>query len=740
MIGAAIGVVLLVATVSPAAADSGATATLSGRIAGADGRLLGSCAVLVASQGGVVSGWTQPELDGTYEIAGLAPGEYDVRISYTCTGRSLIGEWGDGTHGATQQTPTVLAAGTNPLDIRLDDGGFITGTLTGSGEPLSGDFALIPLEPVFPGPPLRVFARSGVISSTPLPPGRYGVVFSPGIEWIGEDHNGIVTTTPTAPPLTVGLGQTVTVAADLQPAGVLSGTVFVTKNGTRMPAAGARVRIEGLDGARSTSASADENGRWMIRGVSGRFRISFSSESSDPGKATLPEYLGGGRSKAESRIVEVRDNAIVDGLDADLDIGGHFSTWPYLEPSPGAALLPASSQLADMLFFRLDEASGEYVRIDPPGWRLPIGGHPYTGVLEPGTYALRVWTNHWLGGDPWAQGAETIRFYGGLDDIVVREGEVTPYEPLILETRHYDVTRAAGTDRYATSAAISAGAFDPGVPVAYLANGTTFPDALAGAAAAGSLGGPVLLTPAGGIPPVVANELDRLNPQRIVLLGGASVVSEAVERQAAAYSSAPVTRQAGGDRFATSAAISKSTFLPGVPVVYLANGYDFPDALAGAAAAGSLGGPVLLTSPSGLSAPLHAELDRLKPHKIVVLGGKAAVSDAVATQAGAYTSGSVTRHAGASRFATAAQISAKTFSPGVPVTYIANGYGFPDALSGAAVAGARGGPVLLTGPQTMPDAILAELERLDPEKVVILGGEGAVSPDVMSQTRAVLPY
>ncbi|HET7668140.1 MAG TPA: glycosyl hydrolase family 18 protein, partial [Mycobacterium sp.] len=45
-------------------------------------------------------------------------------------------------------------------------------------------------------------------------------------------------------------------------------------------------------------------------------------------------------------------------------------------------------------------------------------------------------------------------------------------------------TRLAGADRYATAAAISAASFSPGVAVAYLATGATFPDALAGGTAA----------------------------------------------------------------------------------------------------------------------------------------------------------------------------------------------------------------------------------------------------------------
>jgi len=93
---------------------------------------------------------------------------------------------------------------------------------------------------------------------------------------------------------------------------------------------------------------------------------------------------------------------------------------------------------------------------------------------------------------------------------------------------HLPVSRLAGADRYATAAAISAATFAPGVDVVYLAIGTNFPDALAGAAAAGHKGGPLLLVAGDSLPPATRAELARLKPARIVILGSTSVVSSAV--------------------------------------------------------------------------------------------------------------------------------------------------------------------------------------------------------------------
>ena len=100
----------------------------------------------------------------------------------------------------------------------------------------------------------------------------------------------------------------------------------------------------------------------------------------------------------------------------------------------------------------------------------------------------------------------------------------------------------------------------------------------------------------------------------------------------------PVTRLSGSDRFATSAAISAASFAPGVPVVYVANGFNFPDALSAAPVAGKDGAPVLLVSADAIPAAIQTELARLKPGRIVVLGGVNAVSDAVSQQLASYIS------------------------------------------------------------------------------------------------------
>lgn len=299
-------------------------------------------------------------------------------------------------------------------------------------------------------------------------------------------------------------------------------------------------------------------------------------------------------------------------------------------------------------------------------------------------------------------------------------------------------TRLSGSDRFATAVAISKAAFDPGVDVAFVANGMDFPDALAGAAAAGMVGGPVLLTLKNSLSAGVKAELTRLKPKKIIVVGCKGAIEDKILNQLKPYATTKtVERYSGTDRFKTSVEISKKSFKAGVDVAYVANGMNFPDALAGAAAAGAAGGPVLLTLQNQLSAEVKAELTRLKPKKIVVLGGTGAVSNSVQTQLKSFaTTKTAERFSGANRFTTSVEISKNSFEPGVGVVFIANGMTFPDALAGAAAGGAHGGPVLLSLQNALSDEVKAELKRLKPQQIVVLGGKGAVSEAIEKQLRS----
>lgn len=299
-------------------------------------------------------------------------------------------------------------------------------------------------------------------------------------------------------------------------------------------------------------------------------------------------------------------------------------------------------------------------------------------------------------------------------------------------------SRLAGADRYATAAAISRYRFDAGVAVAYVASGADFADALAAGPAAGRGAGPVLLVAPSAIPGATADELIRLRPGRIVVVGGVGAVNGAVLAALDAYTAGTVTRLSGPDRYGTAAAISATFAAPGVATAYVAAGSGFADALAGGAVAARDGAPILLTEVRRLPPATVAELTRLRPARIVVLGGSGVVSETVLAALGVYTAGSVTRLAGADRYATAVASSRSAYPANGPsVAYLATGVAFPDGLAAAPVAGLSRGPLLLVPGTTLPPAVADELRRLDPSTVIILGSVGAVSDGLRAAVQAL---
>jgi putative cell wall-binding protein len=103
-----------------------------------------------------------------------------------------------------------------------------------------------------------------------------------------------------------------------------------------------------------------------------------------------------------------------------------------------------------------------------------------------------------------------------------------------------------------------------------------------------------------------------------------------------------------------------------------------------------------------------------------------------ATVAGATADATATRLAGADRFGTANVVATETFDQAA-VAILTTGTNFPDALSATFLAGASASPVLLTYPDRLPEGLLATLEELSVEGVYVVGGEAAVSSDVINE-------
>lgn len=200
-----------------------------------------------------------------------------------------------------------------------------------------------------------------------------------------------------------------------------------------------------------------------------------------------------------------------------------------------------------------------------------------------------------------------------------------------------------------------------------------------------------------------------------------------------------LSRWQGPDRYGTAAALAEAAYPGGAANVVVASGETFPDALSASYLAGYLHAPILLTQTTSLPQETSAALARLGAHHVYLIGGTAAVGDAVAARLRAAPGIiDVRRLSGPTRFDTAlavasvAPASAVGRVNGVPTAFLASGATFPDALAGSAVAAGAGLPILLTDPHTLSPQVSTAVRRLGVRQVVILGGPAAVAPGVQA--------
>lgn len=292
------------------------------------------------------------------------------------------------------------------------------------------------------------------------------------------------------------------------------------------------------------------------------------------------------------------------------------------------------------------------------------------------------------------------------------------------------LSRLSGPDRYATSVAASKAAFPTGsrATVVHLVSGTTLVDGYSSISAATAGAGTVLLTRPDAIPSVVAAELDRLNPTRIVVVGNTSTLSSAVASAAARYAPT-VTRVSGTSRMATSRAVNRLAFSSATRA-WVVSGTSHSDAVAGAIAAAGHRAPLLVVqgTKSDLD-PADATLLRdLGVDAVTIVGGTSAVSAGIGSDLAALLGpGTVTRAAGTDRYDTSAKVNALAWpSMTAGTSYLADGYGLVDAFAGAPLAGQQRRPLYYTVPYCVPASVRPALAGPATTRVTLLGGESAV--------------
>lgn len=198
-----------------------------------------------------------------------------------------------------------------------------------------------------------------------------------------------------------------------------------------------------------------------------------------------------------------------------------------------------------------------------------------------------------------------------------------------------NIIRLGGTDRYDTSVKIADQmAVKTGTPIV-LAYGDNYPDALAISSSAAGMQSPILLVQKEGISDTVKQEINKIMPSKVYIIGGTGVISTGVESEVAQITSLDKTnivRIAGTNRYETSLAVAQYFNLSGQSVC-IATGNNFPDALAGSVYAANRNAPIILADGN-----LSDQVINYLKSKILIgatlFGGEAAVSKNIEQQLG----------------------------------------------------------------------------------------------------------
>lgn len=290
-----------------------------------------------------------------------------------------------------------------------------------------------------------------------------------------------------------------------------------------------------------------------------------------------------------------------------------------------------------------------------------------------------------------------------------------------------EYSRYGGGDRIETSLRISQAGWDT-AQVVVLATSEDYPDALTAAPLAGKYHAPILLTPSEYLPNTVGDEIKRLKPRKIVLIGGEKAISAQIEESIRSLNMSgriDTVRIFGEDRYATSHEIAQELESPDSIIV--ATGTNFPDALSVAAYATEQEIPILLSKPDGLKADLQAYVEKLEANNSYIIGGASVLSRQLEQQLP-----NPKRIAGKDRYDTNFQVLSTLYEDYTNI-YFATGENYPDALSGSVLAARENAPmVLLSGNE---DQIPPEWRDIRSEIKMkhIFGGEGVIPTKTMQR-------
>ncbi|EEG77459.1 S8 family serine peptidase [Dethiobacter alkaliphilus] len=398
----------------------------------------------------------------------------------------------------------------------------------------------------------------------------------------------------------------------------------------------------------------------------------------------------------------------------------------------GYGLIDAFAAVSHVLNGSSDvPVSGVTINYNALNFKLGENGTQLTAKVEPSNASEQ--------GVVWKSSNESVAkvidgFVYPVDPGMATIEAITVDGSYVSETnvRVTHVNRIFGFDRYSTATTISESGWTQSQTVV-LARGDQYADALAGVPLAYQLDAPILLTRPHSLPTATKREIGRLQPERVIILGGTGAISEAVEDELIKMG-LEADRIAGKNRFDTAASIAQRIAPYGLETAIVATGFNFPDALAVASYAAREGYPIVLTRDDVLPEESSKLFDMLGVKETIVVGGTNVISDAVLDDLPGPK-----RLAGRDRFSTAVDV-ADYFAPDMKEVFIATGGDYADAITGAVLAARNEAGILLVRKDAVPDIVRKFITDNQAYWVTVLGGSAAVNSELDAEFWQMIYY
>lgn len=200
-----------------------------------------------------------------------------------------------------------------------------------------------------------------------------------------------------------------------------------------------------------------------------------------------------------------------------------------------------------------------------------------------------------------------------------------------------------GSTRYETATTISKEGWPNGANTVVITSGNSIVDGVTATPLATSYDAPILLSDKDTLTDYTSKELKRLNPKKVIIIGGESSVSDKVINEMRSILPNATTNRVGGiDRYETSLKIAKEIdTINSINKIYVAGGYGEVDALSIASKAGEENTPIILMPKDNVDSNSYNWLKNKNLQNAYFIGGNAVLSDNVISQINDITSNNV---------------------------------------------------------------------------------------------------